>query len=57
MPRAFSLDLRQRILADVLAGMTYAQAGRKYSVSAEFVRRFHRRYEATREIAASTRIG
>jgi transposase len=51
MPKPFSLDLRQRILADVLAGMTYAQAARKYSVSAEFVRRFHRRYQATREVA------
>ena len=50
MPKPFSLDLRQRILQDVLAGMTYAQVGRKYSVSAEFVRRFHRRFEATREV-------
>jgi len=51
MPRPFSLDLRQRILADVLDGMNYAQASRKYSVSAEFVRRFHRRYQATQELA------
>ena len=51
MPRALSIDLRQRILADVLAGMTYAEAGRKYSVSAEFVRRFYRRYQATQEVA------
>jgi transposase len=51
MPKPFSLDLRQRILEDVLAGMTYAQAARKYSVSAEFVRRFHRRYQATQEVA------
>ena len=50
MPKPFSLDLRQRILQDVLSGMTYARIGRKYSVSAEFVRRFHRRYEATREV-------
>ena len=48
MPRAFSLDLRRRILDDVLGGMTYAQAARTYSVSAEFVRRF----QATREIEA-----
>jgi transposase len=51
MPQPFSLDLRQRILDDVLAGMTYAEAARKYSVSAEFVRLFHRRYQATQEIA------
>ena len=52
MPQPLSVDLRERILKDVLGGMTYADAGRKYSVSAEFVRRFHRRYEATQEIAA-----
>jgi transposase len=51
VPKPFSLDLRQRILDDVLNGMTYAEAGRKYSVSAEFVRQFHRRYEATQEVA------
>jgi transposase len=52
MPQPISLDLRERILRDVLAGMTYAEAGRKYSVSAEFVRQFHRRYQATQEVAA-----
>jgi len=51
MPQPLSLDLRQRILHDVLGGMTYAQAARKYSVSAEFVRRFHRRYQQTQEVA------
>lgn len=51
MPKAFSLDLRQRILDDVIAGMTYAEAARKYSVSAEFVRRFYARYQATKEVA------
>jgi transposase len=51
MPKPFSIDLRQRILNDVLAGMTYAEAARKYSVSAEFVRQFHRRFQATQEVA------
>jgi len=50
MPAAYSMDLRTRILEDVLAGMTYADAARKHKVSAEFVRQFHRRFEATQEI-------
>ena len=52
MPKPFSLDLRRRILDDVLGGMTYAQAARTDSVSAEFVRRFHRRFQATQEVEA-----
>jgi len=50
--RAFSLDLRTRVLADFQAGMTFAQLGRKYSTSAEWVRQFIRRYQATGEVAA-----
>jgi transposase len=48
----FSLDLRQRVLADYEAGLSFAQLGRKYSTSAEWVRQFIRRYQATGEIAA-----
>jgi transposase len=50
--RAFSLDLRERVLAGFQAGMTFAELGRKYSTSAEWVRQFIRRYQATGEIAA-----
>ena len=50
--RAFSLDLRQRVLADFRKGLTFAELGRKYSTSAEWVRQFIRRYQATGEIAA-----
>ena len=50
--RAFSLDLRQRVLADYQAGLTFAALGRKYTTSAEWVRQFIRRYEATGEVAA-----
>jgi transposase len=50
--RAFSVDLRQRVLADYQAGLCFADLGRKYSTSAEWVRQFIRRYEATGEIAA-----
>jgi transposase len=52
MPRAFSLDLRERVLADYQAGMTFAELGRKYTTSAEWVRQFIRRYQATGEIVA-----
>ena len=51
MPKPFSMDLRQRILDDVIAGMTYAEAARKYSVSAEFIRRFYARYQTSQEVA------
>ena len=50
--KAFSLDLRERVLADFQTGMTFAELGRKYSVSAEWVRQFIRRYEKTGEVAA-----
>ena len=50
--RAFSLDLRQRVLADYQAGQTFAELGRKYTTSAEWVRQFIRRYEKTGEVEA-----
>ena len=50
--RAFSLDLRTRVLADFQAGMTFAELGRKYSTSAEWVRQFIRRYQASGEVEA-----
>src|SRR5262245_1183025 len=50
--RAFSSDLRQRVLTDYQAGLCFAELGRKYTTSAEWVRQFIRRYEATGEVAA-----
>ena len=50
--KPFSLDLRQRVLADHEAGLSFAELGRKYSTSAEWVRQFIRRYQATGEVAA-----
>jgi transposase len=50
--RAFSLDLRERVLADFQAGATFAELGRKYRTSAEWVRQFIRRFEMTGEIEA-----
>ena len=50
--RAFSLDLRTRVLADFQAGLTFAELGRKYSTSAEWVREFVRRYQSTGEVEA-----
>jgi transposase len=49
---AFSLDLRQRVLADCQAGLTYAAIARRYTVSAEWVRIFYKRFRDTGEIAA-----
>src|SRR5919206_64765 len=50
--RAYSLDLCVRVFADYDAGLTFAQLGRKYSVSAEWVRQIVRRRERTGEVAA-----
>jgi transposase len=50
--KAYSIDLRERVLSDFQGGMKFADLGRKYSVSAEWVRQFIRRYQATGEIAA-----
>src|SRR5215218_917021 len=49
---AFSLDLRQRVLTDCQAGLTYAAVARKYTVSAEWVRLFYNRFRETGEVAA-----
>jgi transposase-like protein len=50
--RAFSRDLRTRVLADVQAGLTFAELGRKYSTNAEWVRQFIRRHQVAGEIDA-----
>jgi len=50
--KPFSLDLRERVLADHHAGLSFADLGRKYTTSAEWVRKFIRRHEATGEVAA-----
>lgn len=52
MAAAISLDLRRRVLADCLAGHTFAAIARKYAVSAEWVRLFYRRFQQTGEVAA-----
>lgn len=52
MAAAISLDLRRRVLADCQAGSTLAAVARKYTVSAEWVRLFYRRFQQTGEVAA-----
>jgi transposase len=49
--RAYSQDLRDRVFADYDAGLTFAQVGRKYRVSAEWVRQIVRRRGQTGETA------
>ena len=50
--KAFSMDIRTRVLTDYQAGGRFAALARRYHVSAEWVRRFIRKYEATGAIAA-----
>ena len=49
--RAYSQDLRDRVFADYDAGLTFADLGRKYRVTAEWVRQIVRRREKTGETA------
>jgi transposase len=49
--RAYSMDLRQRVLADCDAGMGTAAVARKYSVCPAFVRRLKQRRRETGEVA------
>ena len=48
---AFSSDLRRRVLADCQAKLTSPAVARKYSVPAEWVRIFYRRFCETGEVA------
>jgi transposase len=47
--RAYSQDLRDRVFADYDAGLTFAELGRKYRVTPEWVRQIVRRRERTGE--------
>ena len=49
--RAYSQDLRDRVFADYDAGLTFAELGRKYRVTPEWVRQIVRRRERTGETA------
>jgi transposase len=49
--KAYSIDLRERVLNDVDLGMTTSALATKYSVSTAWVRRLKQRRAATGEIA------
>src|SRR5262245_26095296 len=49
--KAYSMDLRERVLADSDAGMATAAVAAKYRVSASWVRRLKQRRRATGETA------
>ena len=48
---AYSLDLRERVVADREAGLQTAEVARKYRVSPAWVRRLMQRYRASGQIA------
>ena len=48
--KAYSLDLRQRVLKDVDAGMSTREVATKYDVSESWVRRLKQRLRETGEI-------
>ena len=49
--RAYSVDLRQRVLAACDGGMTTAEAAEAFSVSTAWVRRVKQRYREAGEVA------
>src|SRR5262245_60020254 len=49
--KAYSMDLRERVLADCDAGLGTAAVAAKYRVSASWVRRLKQRRRATGEVA------
>jgi transposase len=49
--QAYSMDLRQRVLADCDAGLPTAAVATKYSVSRPWVRRLKQRRRQTGEVA------
>ena len=49
--KAYSIDLRERVLRDLDGGMKTSAVARKYSVSPAWVRRLKQRRAATGEIA------
>ena len=49
--RAYSADLRERVLADCDAGLPTAEVAAKYRVSASWVRRLKQRRRETGETA------
>jgi transposase len=51
MPAAYSSDLRERVLADRDAGVSTAEAAKKYRVSPAWVRRLVQRRRETGETA------
>ena len=52
--RAYSMDLRERVLHDADAGIRTAALAAKYSVSPAWVRRLKQRRKATGEVAPRT---
>ena len=53
--QAYSVDLRERVVADREAGLRTAEVAAKYRVSPAWVRRLMHRYRATGQVAPTRR--
>ena len=53
--QAYSLDLRERVVADRVAGQRTAEVARKYRVSPAWVRRLMQRYRESGQVAPKRR--
>jgi transposase len=54
--KAYSMDLRERVLKDVDAGLKTGAIADKYSVSPAWVRRLKQRRTATGEVAPASSV-
>ena len=54
--KAYSMDLRKRVLADCDAGLEVRQVGVKYDVSESWIRRLRQRRRENNDAARTTRL-
>jgi transposase len=57
MAKALSVDLRRRVVAAIVEGMSRRQAADRFGVSAASAVRWHQRFEATGTVAPSRQGG
>lgn len=57
MPRAYSVDLRERVMSAVTDGCSIAEAAQRFSVSVDAISDWKRRQRDTASLAPATRRG
>ena len=57
MPKAYSIDLRERVIKYIEQGNSYAKASSVYEISREAVRKWHKRWKAEGHCNVKARPG